>query len=148
MIKTISTSFEEGLQKTHLPIIKLKHKEKEYNFLIDTGSDISYLYYRKVKELEGRNTNITIPGVCFGQGSCETTPLFEVDLTLNSWTFTETFATPNLDDIVEHFRKEYNTDFTGVLGSDFLSKYHYIINFKKKRLYVQRPDLPDIISRA
>ena len=50
-------SFKEGLDLTELPIVTFKQGDKKLHFLLDTGSNISYINSEVIKDLEVEDLN-------------------------------------------------------------------------------------------
>ena len=65
-------SFKEGLDLTELPIVTFKQGENKLHFLLDTGSNISYINTEAMKDLEVEDLNASSSTVGVGGANMET----------------------------------------------------------------------------
>ena len=121
-----------------LPIISLYNNNKVFNFIIDSGSNISHIsseYYSQLSaELMGTYKEGQIKGLGannIGVTMCKATlkDLFNKEYDVNL-SISKEFA-----DVANHISASTNIPIHGLLGTDFLNKYNFIINFESLELY-------------
>lgn len=130
MNKQHEESFEKYLDKGGLPCIDIKIKGKNFIFLIDSGSDLSYIDSNVAEDLDlkilsGLFTSVTSLGA-----SSDPAPSYEADIEL-------TDSTIKLELTGVEIRKttvQLIQPFDGILGVDFLKMIGGIISFKDKKL--------------
>lgn len=129
--KKVGFPLKETTTKEGIPIVTLKNGEKEFNFILDTGSTISHIdstikdSLSDVEEVEGNNFAIaTANGSVEGNNSW-----IRVPLNYKKQSFIEDFMPLDLHDIFEDIKEETGVQLHGVLGNTFLRKYRYVIDY-------------------
>lgn len=127
-------SIREAVMLTGLPIITFTCQNKKLNFLLDTGSNNSHISTRVANKLNiQKEASICTTG--FGN---RTIKVYggNVDLEYKDNIFNITlFISNNLDSGFDNIKQETGVTIHGVLGTDFLEKYKYIINFNTMDIY-------------
>lgn len=126
-------SFEEGFKRIKLPVVEIKSGDTILTFLVDSGSQASYIDKNIITHIDANcdpNTQGTVVGI--NKTTCQTT-LCIVSLQAMGQMFSfpmQTFdfneAIPSEEDLTG------GIVLSGVLGSDFLQKYNGIIDYKHK----------------
>lgn len=127
-------SFREAMDLVELPIITFYNNDKKLNFLLDTGSDLSYinksilpsLEYKKIDE--SRNI-ISVGGNSQSLGCCDMT------VTYKNKKFIDRFYISDLDEAFGAIKAETGVQIHGILGSKFFAKYKYILDFESLIVY-------------
>lgn len=127
-------SFREAMDLVELPIITFYNNDKKLNFLLDTGSDLSYinksilpsLEYKKIDE--SRNI-ISVGGNSQSLGCCDMT------VTYKNKKFIDRFYISDLDEAFGAIKAETGVQIHGILGSKFFAKYKYILDFESLIAY-------------
>lgn len=120
---------------TTIPIITVNHNNVSFNLMVDTGCNTSYIDESIVDLLLAKKTNKTLGGIVFGDGASEDeTPIYDIQMALGDIKFTEEFAAINLASTVKEFKDAFGIRIRGMLGSDFLAKYGFILDFKNKNI--------------
>lgn len=127
-------SFKEGLDLTELPIATFNCNGNKLHFLLDTGSNISYIDKRVLKTLphESTNTKSNTIGV---EGSGVNTYHYKVTIGYKDNEFTEEFGAIDFTNSFDIIEKESGIKLHGILGSRFFEKYKYILDFKELAAY-------------
>lgn len=129
--------FVEYLKATELPVIPLYYKEEKLYFLVDTGSNYSYIgestYNRLGGDKEFKLTGEYVDARGF-TGDMEVSPEITMDLNYEGFVhsqklFVSTYLTESLQRIIN--KKGKIKEVSGIVGSDFLSRYKYIIDYSK-----------------
>lgn len=134
--------FGENLDKSGLPIIKIKVEGIWGNFLLDTGANINMIDKRFVEVLKSKNNshvfeecNVFIHGAS-GKDMCSQKAKFSI--ICNSKSFVEEFL---ISDSVEHtfdaVFDQYNIKLVGVLGNKFFKEHEMSLDFKRKIIWMQ-----------
>lgn len=125
----------------NLPIIALSNNGNTFNFLLDSGSNISHICSEYLKDLDAKLLGIHENKEVLGLGAVNTgismynTTLkdilgnkYEVNLSVSNQLYA---VAKNI---------EMNTGVTihGLLGTDFLKKYNYVINFESLEVYPKK----------
>lgn len=126
-------SIKESLDLAKIPIITFEHNDSKFNFLLDTGSSESHICRSVANKLTGKTTDITYEfatanGDNSGVNSQIDTTLYykcsKFDITL--------LINDTLDDAFESVRRDSGVHLHGILGSNFLTKHKYILDFAKQ----------------
>ena len=127
--------FKTSIDLTGLPIVTFFQGKNKFNFLLDTGSNTSYVNSASSIEVvdtgkedvfmgaEGADRACTIGTLKFYRGSKE----YECRVNI-----------ANLEAAVNELKKCYGVTITGILGNDFFTKYKYCLDFKELVAYVRR----------
>lgn len=129
--KKVGFSLKETMTDIGVPIVTLKNGEKEFNFILDTGSDISHIdsnikdSLSNTEEVEGDNLTVTT-----ANGSVEgNNNWIRVPLNYKKQSFVEDFMLLDLHDSFEVLREDTGIQLHGILGGTFLRKYRYVLDY-------------------
>ena len=132
--KRENISFREAMDLVELPIITFYNKDTKLNFLLDTGSDLSYINKSILPSLEyteiseSRNI-ISVGGNSQSLGCCN------MSVTYKSQKFIDKFYISGLDEAFGAIKAETGVQIHGILGSKFFAKYKYILDFESLIAY-------------
>lgn len=124
--------FKTSMELSGLPIITFYQGNKAYNFLLDTGSNVSYVNIKSdIKIFDTGEKNV------FMGSSGEDKPCIVVQLVLyrNEIKYEHTVHAADLNLAFTEVKKEYGITITGILGNDFFTKYKYCLDFKELVAY-------------
>lgn len=129
-------SFKESMNLVELPVVTFFNNGVKLNFLIDTGSNISYINSSVIGLLnytmiESSNEMMGITGEKKSFSMCT------IDIVYDTYTFTEEFGILDLDDVYNQIKKESGVTLHGILGSRFFNKYQYILDFETLKAYIK-----------
>lgn len=129
-------SFKESMDLTELPVATFNCNRKKLNFLLDTGSNLSYINSSVLPLLDheiidGESSVIGFEGNEVSTGSCRIT------VTYKRKRFEEEFNIADLDTAFKVIKQESGVQLHGILGSRFFEKYKYIIDFKNLIAYMK-----------
>jgi predicted aspartyl protease len=134
--KSSEISFREAMDLAELPVITFYNGDKKINFLLDTGSNISYLnesiVSSLVTELTGEASNII--GIEGNKVNCK---ICKMIIRRKNQEFEEEFSIADLDKAFSIVKKESGVQIHGILGSRFFEKYKYVLDFKDYIAYVR-----------
>lgn len=135
--KRENISFREAMDLVELPIITFYNKDTKLNFLLDTGSDLSYINKSILPSLEYIEINesrniISVGGNSQSLGCCNMT------VTYKSQKFIDRFYISDLDEAFRAIKAETGVQIHGILGSKFFVKYKYVLDFKDLIAYIRK----------
>ena len=127
-------SFKESMDLTDLPVITFYSNNTKLNFLLDTGSDCSYINELNLKNIEYTLQN-KVSNVVGMEGNPKTCQLCSVNIQYKDQQFLENFIICDLSKAFDVIKKENGVQIHGILGSKFFKKYKYIIDFNELIAY-------------
>lgn len=134
--KNSEISFREAMDLVELPVITFYNGDRKINFLLDTGSNISYLNKSAVSSLvvepTGEESNII--GIEGNKVNCR---ICKMIIRRKNQEFEEEFSIADLDKAFRIVREESGVQIHGILGSRFFEKYKYVLDFKDYIAYVR-----------
>lgn len=127
-------SFKEGLDLTELPIVTFNHKDSKLHFLLDTGSNISYIDTSVLPSIEARDLNAS--SSTFGvEGKGIDTHHYMIEIGYKDQKFDEEFGAVDLSSAFGAIEKASGIKLHGIIGNRFFEKYKYILDFKELTAY-------------
>lgn len=127
-------SFKEGLDLTELPIVTFYQKDKKLHFLLDTGSNISYINKDILNNIEAKDLNSS--SSTFGvEGNGIETHHYKIEIGYKDQKFVEEFGAVDLSTAFSAIEKESGIKLHGIIGNRFFEKYKYILDFKELIAY-------------
>lgn len=127
-------SFKEGLDLTELPIVTFYQGEKKLHFLLDTGSNISYINKDVLKDLEATDLN-SLSNTFGVEGNGVETHHYNIEIGYKDNKFVEEFGAVDLNAAFSTIEKESGIKLHGIIGNCFFEKYKYILDFKELIAY-------------
>lgn len=129
-------SFKEAMDLVELPVITFYNGEVKLNFLLDTGSNISYLNSSLIPHLNCSKSEevMTTMGI---DGNKIEGDFYDMTITYKNSTFEESFGSVDLDKAFDNVKQESGVQIHGILGSKFFEKYKYVLDFKELVAYTK-----------
>lgn len=130
-------TFENTMGTYKVPIVSFKHNGKTVNFIIDSGATHSIINSSSINEFDCANME-NMKGSVFGiDGNKIETNLVNVTITKDNYEFNDIFQVlpiPGIDKLND------TEDITvhGLLGSTFLKKYKFHIDYKRLEAYCKK----------
>lgn len=128
-------SFYETLNIIGLPIISMESANKKLNFLLDTGSNKSFIDSRIVDDLYAfklEKSDATVTGI--NNKECRAGH-YIIELRYKDNEFRTEFQSFDFELSFGHIMEKTGVKIDGIIGSDFLKKYKYIINYEELIAY-------------
>lgn len=127
-------SFKEGLDLTELPIVTFYQGDKKLHFLLDTGSNISYINKDILSSIEA--TDLETASSTFGvEGNGVEAHHYSIEIGYKDQKFTEEFGAIDLSAAFSAIEKESGIKLHGIIGNRFFEKYKYILDFRELIAY-------------
>lgn len=127
-------SFKESMDLTELPVVTFYTKDnKKLNFLLDTGSNTSYINEKELKHIE--HEKLPYASKVIGLGEQMECQFIKVDFYYKDYKFECTLQSINLSDTFEQIKKESGVTIHGILGSKFFAQYKYVLDFNELIAY-------------
>ena len=133
-------SLKESLDLTGIPIVTFTQENVKYNFLLDTGSDISYINSKIVDNsaIKYEATDYKLAGFISAGGlSSSDIKIIDIPFEYKRTSFKESFAVLDLTESVAQIKEENGVTLHGILGNTFFTKYGYILDFKELKFYTK-----------
>ena len=129
-------SFKESMDLTELPVITFINNNVKLNFLLDTGSNNSFinksiLNMLDYKELNGASNIIGFDGNKIKNSICK------MKIEYKDYIFDTTFNIADLDASFNVIKQEDGVQLHGILGSLFFQKYKYVLDFQSLIAYMK-----------
>ena len=133
-------SLKESLDLTGIPIVTFTQENVKYNFLLDTGSDISYINSKIVDNsaIKYEATDYKVAGFISAGGlSSSDIKIIDIPFEYKRTSFKENFAVLDLTESFAQIKEENGVTLHGILGNTFFTKYGYILDFKELKFYTK-----------
>lgn len=134
--KSSEISFREAMDLAELPVITFYNGDKKINFLLDTGSNISYLNESIVSSLVTESTG-EVSNIIGIEGNKVNCKICKMIIRRKNQEFEDEFSIADLDKAFSIVKKESGVQIHGILGSRFFEKYKYVLDFKDYIAYVR-----------
>ena len=129
-------SFKDSLDLTDLPVVTFYSGHKKLNMLLDTGSSeciinkeyldsICYTKTDKNKEIFGMEGNIV------------TNPVVSTTISYSGLKFDVELIAMDMNQAFGAIKKESGVTIHGILGSNFFTRYKYVLDFDKLMFYTK-----------
>lgn len=122
-------SFKEGLDLAELPIATFMCNNKKLHFILDTGSNISYINEEALQDVVYEDIKEQTKTTGVG-GSSIPAKLCKIDISYKDHTYKEVFGILDLSAAFNSIKKECGITLHGIIGNKFFEKYKYILDFK------------------
>lgn len=132
--KRENMSFREAMDLVELPVVTFYNKDTKLNFLLDTGSDLSYINKSILPSLKYKEVNESRNIISVG-GNSQTLGCCDMIVTYRNQKFIDRFYISDLDEAFRAIKAETGVQIHGILGSKFFTKYKYILDFESLVAY-------------
>ena len=129
-------SFRESMDLTDLPVITFTCADRKLNFLLDTGSTLSYINKSVVSALPHEKSETTTQMVGI-EGNRIDAECCHLIVSYRNQKFHEEFSAADLDKAFNAVKQETGVQIHGILGSRFFEKYQYVLDFKELAAYIK-----------
>lgn len=129
-------SFKEAMDLVELPVVTFYNGDKKLNFLLDTGSNVSYINSSIIPLLDHEKTDKEMNTIGI-EGNKVSNQFCKMSVTYKNQVFEEEFSIADLDEAFSVVKQESGVQIHGILGSKFFERYKYVLDFKKLIAYIK-----------
>ena len=129
-------SFKEAMDLVELPVVTFYNGDTKLNFLLDTGSNVSYINSSIIPLLVHEKTDKEMDTIGI-EGNKVSNQFCKMSVTYKNQVFEEEFSIANLDEAFGVVKQESGVQIHGILGSKFFERYKYVIDFKELIAYIK-----------
>ena len=130
-------SFKESMDLTGFPIVTFYIGEKKLNFILDTGSNVSYINKNCLSDIPYKKIDKTTYVTGF-QADEEPKPFAYFEFYYKEHKFEDEFCIVDLSTSFGQIKQQSGVVLHGLLGSKFFQKYRYVINFDELIAYSKK----------
>ena len=127
--------FKTSMDLTGLPIITFYQGKEKYNFLLDTGSNTSYVNKQSNLEIVRTGVKDVFMGAEGNDMECENV---SVKFYRDNNEYECIAALADLNAAFEEMKRCYGVTISGILGCNFMDKYNYCLDFKELVVYIRK----------
>lgn len=131
-------SLKESMDLCNLPVITFMNNGHKFNFILDTGATENHVSESAMSNMTGEPSykQIQVQGFT---GSAESSQGKFVDLIYKNRVFvTEIFVSAALDKSFAEIKQNLGVQLHGIIGSQFLREYGYILDFNDLIAYSKK----------
>lgn len=129
-------SFKEAMDLVELPVVTFYNGDKKLNFLLDTGSNVSYINSSIISLLDHEKTDKEMNTIGI-EGNKVSNQFCKMSVTYKNQVFEEEFSIADLDEAFSVVKQESGVQIHGILGSKFFERYKYVLDFKELIAYIR-----------
>lgn len=123
--------FKESIDLVGLPIVTFTNNGQRLHFLLDTGSDDSYIVPSILDKLIIVSKQDSNDIIMTASGSTQSAGSITLNISYKNHTFMNLFKISDMEDVFEEAFSTRGIVVHGILGSIFFNKYNYILDFKE-----------------
>ena len=132
-----SMSFREAIDLVGLPIVTFYQGDRKYNFLLDTGANLSVINQATLENIE--HTLLEKTGNLYGvDGINREVSFATIDLVYKSNSYTEEFQVLDMQNTIDQVKAESGVNMVGIIGNEFFRKYKYVLDFDELVAYSKK----------
>lgn len=129
-------SFKEAMDLVELPVVTFYNCDTKLNFLLDTGSNVSYINSSIIPLLVHEKTDKEMNTIGI-EGNKVSNQFCKMSVTYKNQVFEEEFSIADLDEAFSVVKQESGVQIHGILGSKFFERYKYVLDFKELTAYIK-----------
>lgn len=129
-------SFKEAMDLVELPVVTFYNGNRKLNFLLDTGSNVSYINSSIISLLDHEKTGKKMDTIGI-EGNKVSNQFCKMSVTYKNQVFEEEFSIADLDEAFSVVKQESGVQIHGILGSKFFERYKYVLDFKELIAYIR-----------
>lgn len=126
-----SIPFKESIDLINLPIVTFVNNNVKLHFLLDTGSDDSYINVDVLDKLVVKKSYNVKRDIVTGNGSISSSQIVLMDISYKEQCFENAFVVSNMGEAFDAATGNSGIKIHGILGSIFFAKYKYVLDYMK-----------------
>ena len=131
-------SFQQGLDLTGLPICTFNQGDKKYNFILDTGSDVSIIDFNVLSQIKHNKIEGAEGSVYGMEGNRSKVSVCSIALSYKDNIYEDNYLVCDMKTAFSKLKKDHGVTVHGLIGSRFFCKYQYLLDFKELIAYSQK----------
>lgn len=133
-VKNTALSFKEAMDLTNLPVVTFYHGRQKLNMLLDTGSTDNIISKEYLDKIYFTSTGEKRP--LFGkEGNIVYDDVVSTTLSYSGLHFTIPVVAADMAEAFSIIKNESGVTIHGILGSNFFTRYRYVLDFDKLMFY-------------
>lgn len=125
----VTIPFKESMDLVNLPIVTFVNNNVKLHFLLDTGSDDSFINCSVVNKLKIDNREHIDGSITTGGGVINSAEVITMDIYYKEHKFKNKFLVHNFDDAFKSAFGNSGIVIHGIIGSIFFQRYKYVLDF-------------------
>ena len=130
-------SFKETLDLVGIPIVTFSIGEKKLHFVLDTGANKSIIN-KKIADKLGATAENGTSKVVGIEGKAQDCYYTTLNLNYKDTDYQEKFQVMDMTATFKEIKNTYGVTLHGILGSSFMEKYKYVLNFEEMVAYSKK----------
>lgn len=130
-----SIPFKESIDLINLPIVTFVNNNVKLHFLLDTGSDDSYINIDVLDKLVVKKSYNVKRDIVTGNGSISSSQIVLMDISYKEQCFENAFIVSDMGEAFDAATGNSGIKIHGILGSIFFAKYKYVLDYMKLEAY-------------
>lgn len=130
-----SIPFKESIDLINLPIVTFVNNNVKLHFLLDTGSDDSYINVDVLDKLVVKKSYNVKRDIVTGNGSISSSQIVLMDISYKEQCFENAFIVSDMGEAFDAATGASGIKIHGILGSIFFAKYKYVLDYMKLEAY-------------
>lgn len=130
-----SIPFKESIDLINLPIVTFVNNNVKLHFLLDTGSDDSYINIDVLDKLVVKKSYNVKRDIVTGNGSISSSQIVLMDISYKEQCFENAFVVSDMGEAFDAATGNSGIKIHGILGSIFFAKYKYVLDYMKLEAY-------------
>lgn len=136
--KNRQMSFRESMDLAEMPVVTFYQGENKFNFLLDTGSNLSHISTSAASKLIGEKSKTKAKVAGIG-GEATTSGIYHTTLSYKDSQYEiDLCVTDHLNQTFAEIKKESGVQVHGIIGNQFFQKHKYILDFKNLVAYTKK----------
>lgn len=131
----IHIPFKESMDLINLPVVTFINNGVKLHFLLDTGSDDSFITTSVVDKLKITTKHDKITNIQTGSGVISSMGMITLNINYLESSYENTFIISDLEAPFKHIADSRGIQIHGIIGSLFFRRYGYKLDFNKLSAY-------------
>lgn len=127
--------FKESMDLINLPVVTFMNNNNKLHFLLDTGSDDSFITSSVINLLNIKSSSNRVSNIQTGNGIISSMGMVTLDISYLDSSYENTFIVSDLDASFKSITDTRGIQIHGIIGSLFFRRYGYKLDFKKLAAY-------------
>lgn len=131
-------SFKESIDLTNLPVITFYQDGVKLNFLFDTGATLSVINEKVINSIKVTKSDKVSQTSGIDGEIIDNIPNVQITFNYKDKSFTDDFQVIDMTKIFTSIKETTGVTVHGLIGSVFMQKYKYVLDFKEMIAYSKK----------